>query len=250
MPTSIRFHLADAARADQFAGRAELVVGALLRAGLHDALVLACGGDHRAAFGDGVRQRLFAVDVLARLARAHGLQGVPMVGRADDHGVDVLAFEQLAEVAVDVALAVLGGHRLLGVGRTLLVDVAHGRGLGEELAHVRLALPADADVPGDDLLVGPEGACRAPDTARPPPRPRSGPKISETSAAKAAERPWSTPWVGLPDLQVSVGGRIPGFRGTAWQASIIVRRRGGCKWTLLPSAVGRSLTASPRERAL
>ena len=38
------------------------------------------------------------VDVLAGLAGVDGLQGVPVVRRADDDGVDVLAVEQLAVV--------------------------------------------------------------------------------------------------------------------------------------------------------
>ena len=43
----------EAAVADDFAGFAEAGVGALLAAGLEDAIVFGDGGDHGAAFGDG-----------------------------------------------------------------------------------------------------------------------------------------------------------------------------------------------------
>src|SRR5262249_3535345 len=66
------------------------------------------------------RQRLLDVDVLARVAGVDHLQGVPVVGRRDDHGVDILALEQPAIVAklLRLAAALLGGGvhvRLVGV---------------------------------------------------------------------------------------------------------------------------------------
>ena len=56
--------------------------------------------DHPAAFADEERQRLLDVHVLARRAGHHGHERVPVVGRRDDHGVNVFVVEQLAEVAV------------------------------------------------------------------------------------------------------------------------------------------------------
>src|SRR5262249_8986938 len=85
-----RLDLADAAAAHQLAGGAELVAGALLAAGLEDAVVLAGRLDHGAGLADGQRQRLLAVDVLAGLARLDSRDGVPVVRRGDDDGVDVL----------------------------------------------------------------------------------------------------------------------------------------------------------------
>ena len=81
-------------------GIAEMRRAALLRAHLDDAIVAARGVDHDAALADGERERLFDVDVLARLARHDRRQRVPVIGRADDHRVDVLAIEDAAEVAV------------------------------------------------------------------------------------------------------------------------------------------------------
>ena len=43
-------------------------------------------------------QRLLAVDVLARLAAHDGRQGVPVVGRGDDHAVDRRVVEHLAHI--------------------------------------------------------------------------------------------------------------------------------------------------------
>src|SRR5262249_24787567 len=45
-----------------------------------------------------MRDRLFAIDVLACFARGDERQRVPMVRRADDDGVDVYLREQLTEI--------------------------------------------------------------------------------------------------------------------------------------------------------
>ena len=72
-----------------------------LRAHLDHAAVLSGRGHHLPAFPHVVGERLLDVDVLARLAGPDRGQGMPMVGRGDDHGVDVLVVEQFADVAVD-----------------------------------------------------------------------------------------------------------------------------------------------------
>ena len=46
------------------------------------------------------RHRLFLIDVLARLDRGHEVEGVLMLRRGDEHGVDRLVVEQLPEVLV------------------------------------------------------------------------------------------------------------------------------------------------------
>ena len=99
MPTSTRWTLPILPAADQLAGQAEPVVRAA--AGSRSARCACCSRrlDHLAAFGDRQRQRLLAVHVLARLAGVDRHQRVPVVGRGDDDGVDVLAVEQLAVVA-------------------------------------------------------------------------------------------------------------------------------------------------------
>ena len=100
----------------------ECRAGSALRAHLDHAAVLSGRGDHLPAFPDIVRQRLFHVDVFARLARPHGGQGVPMVRRGDDDGVDILVVKQFADIAVngDIVAAVL--ERL---GFTVQVGTVH-----------------------------------------------------------------------------------------------------------------------------
>lgn len=60
--------LADVAIADDLAGQAEFLVGALLAAILINAVVMAGGADDRLAFVDGQGHGLFAIDVFAGLA--------------------------------------------------------------------------------------------------------------------------------------------------------------------------------------
>src|SRR5690606_29232651 len=66
------------------------------------------------AFVDRKRERFFAVNVFASL---HGLDRnfrVPMVRRADDHGVDVFAFEHFAIIFLNVGFAADSFTRTLG----------------------------------------------------------------------------------------------------------------------------------------
>ena len=91
-------------------------------------LVLPRGLDHRLALGDVVADRLLDVHVLARLAGVDRRQGVPVVGRGDDHGVDVLGVEHLAVVAHGRRLV---APRLLdpvgGLRGVTVVDVGDAR---------------------------------------------------------------------------------------------------------------------------
>ena len=125
----------------------------LLRADLDDALMLARGVDHRAAFLDGDRGRLFDVDVLAGGAGHHGLQRVPVIGRAEDDGVDRLVVDDAPEIGD--ALRLRRGRR--GLVEIRLVDVAHRDDVdvGEPLmvAHHADALPARADQRDADAIV-------------------------------------------------------------------------------------------------
>src|SRR5205823_4380221 len=97
-----RLHLADAAVADELAGPAEAAaeLAPLLAAGLEDDLVLADRVHDLPPLGDGHGQRLLAIDVLAGPGRQDAGDGVPVVRRGDDDGVDVRAGEQVAEVIV------------------------------------------------------------------------------------------------------------------------------------------------------
>ena len=91
---------AELAVAAEIGGEDEVGHAAPLRAGLIDAAVAPHGVGQGLALGDGHRAGLFAVDVLARLGRVDRGHRVPAVAGGDQHGVDVLAGEHLAEVAV------------------------------------------------------------------------------------------------------------------------------------------------------
>ena len=91
-----------------------VVVAPLLRADLHDAVGLLGDLAELLPLVDRERERLLAVDVLAGLHGVDADLGVPVVGRADDDGVDVLAVEDLAVVLVDVGLALADVPVVLG----------------------------------------------------------------------------------------------------------------------------------------
>src|SRR5699024_3359559 len=81
-------HLAQLFRLDQVADLRLHGVGALLRAALADAVVLARRLDDLAPFPDVVGDGLLDVDVLTRLERPDRRQGVPVVTGGDHDGVD------------------------------------------------------------------------------------------------------------------------------------------------------------------
>src|SRR6185436_11943848 len=124
-------HVADAARADQLGRAPELFPGTLLAADLQDAsrALHRVAQDH--ALGVRHGERLLQIDVLAGVDRGKGELGMPVIRRADDHRVDVLAPEQLAVVAEGADLGRLHvpvGVRLLddlhAVGDAFAVQVA------------------------------------------------------------------------------------------------------------------------------
>ena len=101
---------------------------------------------------------LFAVNVLAGLGGHHRGRSVPAVARGDQHGVDVLAIEQLAKIAdrlavvvsvvlVDQRLARLATARL-NVGDHHALHVGHG----EHRLDIVGAPGPDADHAQRDLL--------------------------------------------------------------------------------------------------
>ena len=114
---------------------------ALLFAGLEHALVLADRLDHHASLADGVRERLFAVDVLARLAGMDAGQVMPMLRRGVHDDVHVLAIQQRAVVLVGRALVVLRPRV-----RPAHVQIGHGDDAGV-LGRLALASLADGELP-------------------------------------------------------------------------------------------------------
>ena len=142
--------LAERARLDDLDGLLEVQPRSLLRADLHDAVVLARRVDHRAAFLDVVRDRLLDVDVLARLAGHDHRDRVPVIDGRDDHRVEVVALDDAPEVGLHRrgAARLLLGH-LLRAPAVHVPHVAHGDDLHVvvllEVVQVRTAHAADAD---------------------------------------------------------------------------------------------------------
>ena len=83
--------LAVLARLDIGGGFLHCGARAMLRAGLHNAFVLAGGIDHLAALGDRVADRLFHVYILAGLAGIDGHERMPVIGGRNYQSVDVFA---------------------------------------------------------------------------------------------------------------------------------------------------------------
>ena len=97
-PHSHLAHLPQPPRMHELDRLAVVVPAAPHRAHLHHAPVSVGRRHHRPPLRDARRQRLLAIHVLARLARHHGRQRVPVVGRAHQARVDVLALQNAPEI--------------------------------------------------------------------------------------------------------------------------------------------------------
>src|SRR5262245_5321684 len=120
-----RLHLANAAVAHALRCLAEhaAVFAALLAAGLENDLRFLDLVHNDAALGDIVRQRLFAVNVLAGAGSVDARDGVPVIGRCDHDGINVLAGQQVAEVIVSLAALV---RALAFLSRVAILHVLSG----------------------------------------------------------------------------------------------------------------------------
>ena len=82
---------------------------------------------------------------------------MPVVGRRDDHGIDVAVVEQGAEVAVWAGRSAHGRDRLLATAAVYLGDGRHRRiRLVAEVQYVPLADQPEADEAQPDAVVGPD----------------------------------------------------------------------------------------------
>ncbi len=153
--------LPELARADAPHGLDEVRAAALLEPDLDDALAGLRRGHDGAPLGDVVAERLFDVDILAGLHGAQRRDRVPMIGRRDNHRVDVLAVEDLAVVH---GFQDAGSGRLSGRVQVAGVDVADPEqarvGQRLEVRQVESAAPARADKPQVDAVAGAGGARR------------------------------------------------------------------------------------------
>ena len=147
-------------------------------AGIHDLLVIfqhtlaAAGdntavasgrGDHQRALSQRERLRLLQIDVLPSAAGGDCHDGVPMVGRGDVNGVDVVAGKQFSEIDVRCAVGVgiLAVDAALALVPPLLPYIADGDilhvGPTEERVLIPRAHVADTDAPHHDPVASRRG---------------------------------------------------------------------------------------------
>ena len=86
---------------------------ALLHSDLADALVDSGRIDHARSLLDPEGERLFHVDVFARVEGVDGDRSVPVVGRGDQNGIDLLKFQQLRVIGEALGLGGLLLARLI-----------------------------------------------------------------------------------------------------------------------------------------
>ena len=148
-------HLPQEPRLDDLAAGLDKVGRAPpLRADLHDAAEPAGSGEDRLAFEHIDADRLLEVDISPRLHGSDPVKGVPVVGGADEHDVELVRSEHVPIVAVGPR----GRPRLLsllrdldGAGKLVAIGVGDGRDLDRGHLHkppeVAFAIPAGADQP-------------------------------------------------------------------------------------------------------
>ena len=153
---------ADGTFVDQIVRLAEVIlIRPLLAAGLKYRAIAPGGGNHGSALLDGERQWLFAINVFAGLHGGDGDQRVPMVGRRNHHGADVLSIEQVAKIFVQRRSGRGAGQNVLrGHFAMELIDVAGGSDLNARIRQEHLAKMLTAaevsgpDQPDDDPIAG------------------------------------------------------------------------------------------------
>ena len=152
--------------------RAPVILQHALAAAGNDTAVTAGRRHHLGTLGERPRLGLLTIDVLAMAAGLNHHQGMPVVGRGAVDGIDISAGQQIAEVGVGLAIAILVAAVDAIAGRVAVVrlDVADGYVLHVAAAQVRSliagTLVADADTAHDDAVAGrsavagPEGRLR------------------------------------------------------------------------------------------
>jgi len=83
--------------------------------------------DHRHAVVDVLYHRLFAIDIFACLHGGNGDRAVPVIGRSDDHCIDIFAIEDFLIV---LRREDEGTVDLFHMGQAAVVAVAGGDDFG------------------------------------------------------------------------------------------------------------------------
>ena len=109
----------------EFTGQPKARRTPLLRARLQHDSALLHSPDEPAPFVNGKRERLLAINIFARPRRAEIHQRVPVVGRGVNDDVHIVAFEDLAKIAVDLRHLALDREFRRRLRRVLCIDVTH-----------------------------------------------------------------------------------------------------------------------------
>ena len=139
-------NVANDAAPNEFNGAAQASFGGALVAHLRDDFVFGSSFAHDARFVNGARKRFFAVNMLAAFHGRDGGNGMGVIGRGDENGVDLLF--HFVEHFAEILIAFGSGMFLVDVTGAFEIDVAEG---DEVVAHVgksveaAAALAADAD---------------------------------------------------------------------------------------------------------
>ena len=129
-------------------------VAELLSAHLADFVVFASGVDNLTSFPWRMSQGLFNVNVFTRLHCQNRSKAVPVVRRRYDNGVEIVVFQQLAEISNKCSFGMLApgvfGASQIRVGKTDKVDVL---ARSFKTVHVLTAANAAADNRHVDAVV-------------------------------------------------------------------------------------------------
>ncbi len=123
-----------------------------LRAYLHDAVVLARGGEDGLAFDDVDRDGLLQIEIAARFHGFDGGERVPVIGRRDEADVEVFLAQHFAVVRKEARALVRGlalRDDIGGAVEHVLVDIAERDDFDRrdlnQAQQIGLAVPACAD---------------------------------------------------------------------------------------------------------
>lgn len=100
-------------------------LGTLLAANLKHNVVPSSGLNRLKCRSDGHCQRLFTVNILLRIGSHDGRHGMPMVRRADYHGVDRFVREQLSEIIICLAAMIRAISTLNHVHRVVSTHLGY-----------------------------------------------------------------------------------------------------------------------------
>ncbi len=178
-------HFAELAGLDDFADLDKAVHGAAMVAHLGNEPGFFDGPGQFARLRDGVRKRLFHIDMFSRRHTGHGRRKVHVVRGGDDDGVEFVAhlFEHLPVVLEPWHVGVFP----IVVRRLPVIHVAEGRkGLMRHLPDGMPALAAHTDVSDSQLLIGREHLARCPRLAAQRGKDEGGGSGGEGSAEETA----------------------------------------------------------------